>query len=104
MSNTTAAEGGLRGRTALVTGASRGIGAAVVRALHGAGAQVVLLSRDTSAMASLARELGQRGAPAPLPFAIDLASAAAVAETLAAVRSRLEAAPDIVVNNAGQFF
>src|SRR5262245_10879109 len=104
MSSTTAADvASLRGRTALVTGASRGIGAAIVRALHGAGAHVVLLGRDIAVMTGLARELGSRGAPAPTPFAIDLASPDTVAAVLGKVRSHLEAAPDIVVNNAGQF-
>ena len=104
MPSTTAADASLGGRTALVTGASRGIGAAVVRALHGAGVQVVLLGRDMTAMTGLARELGQRGAPPPVAFAIDLASPDTVGAVLARVRSHLEAAPDIVVNSAGQFF
>ncbi|HEU4997249.1 MAG TPA: SDR family oxidoreductase [Gemmatimonadaceae bacterium] len=103
MSNTTAASGQpLKGRTALVSGASRGIGAAIVRVLHGAGASVILLGRDTAAMSTLAHELGPQSPPPS--FAIDLASPDSVRATLARVRSHLEGAPDIVVNNAGQFF
>ena len=49
---------GISGRIALVTGAGGGIGAAVVRALHAQGARVVATDLASSALDTLADELG----------------------------------------------
>lgn len=102
MSSTTAAEGGrLIGRVALITGASRGIGASCARALHAEGARLVLLARDIGAMTAVVKSLGNPRADC---FAVDLALAAALDDVLGTVRTRLRGAPDIIVNNAAQFF
>ena len=101
MSSTTAADsGGLAGKVALITGASRGIGAACARALHDEGAHLVLLSRELPAMTNVVKSLENPRADC---FAVDLGVAPAIENVLGSVRTRLERAPDIIVNNAGQF-
>jgi len=94
-----AGSGPLAGQTALITGASRGIGLACADALHNAGARLVLLGRDLAALTDYLKRLGGPGAA----FAVDLAHADSVAKTLKTVRAHAGGAPDIVVNNAGQF-
>lgn len=91
------ASGALRGRTALVTGASRGIGEATARALAAAGARVAVVARSGDPLRALAREIDAVAVPA------DLASAEAVEEMAAAVRSAFGGAPELVVNSAGAF-
>lgn len=61
---------------------------------------MLLLGRATNTMAALIKELKNDGAA----FAIDLADPDSVAAALAKVRSSIHGAPDIIVNNAGQFF
>ena len=102
MSSTTGAEraGRLDGTTALVTGGSRGIGLACAHALHAAGARLALIARDTNALAAAAKTLG----PSVASFALDLANPAGVAETTRRVREHFGGAPDLIVNNAAQFF
>ena len=75
--------------TALVTGASSGIGAAVVAKLAGAGWQVHALARRADRLEALARETGCS------PHAAD------VRDGTAMERLVTEAAPDLLVNNAG---
>jgi len=94
-----AASGLLTGRTALITGASRGIGLACADALHENGAGLVLLGRDLAALIDHLKRLGGPGAA----FGIDLAHPDSVTKALATVRAHLGGAPDIIVNNAGQF-
>ena len=81
----------LDGRLALVTGASRGIGAATARALGEAGARVV----------RVARSLADTREGPRLDLACDVTDPAQV-ERLAE-RVLREAAPAVVVNNAGGF-
>ena len=99
MSSTTAPRT-LAGRTVLITGASRGIWRACATALAAAGARLILLGRGTQTMASLLASLKNDGAS----FAIDLADPESVATALAKVRAHIHGAPDVIVNNAGQFF
>jgi 3-hydroxybutyrate dehydrogenase len=77
----------LAGRTALVTGAGSGIGRAVAARLAAAGGTVLLVDRDAEAVRAAAEETGG------VPVTADLADPDAVAA--------LDAAVDIVVNNAG---
>lgn len=100
MSSTTAADGGrLRGRTAIITGASRGIGWECARALHADGAAVVLVARDLDAMTRLATSLGSRARC----VRADLAAPAALEQAIESLRAT-GPIPDIIVNNAAQFF
>ena len=89
----------LVGRTALVSGASRGIGLAIARALGGAGARVALLARSADALKAAAREIGG-GA---IDVVCDVSDENAVIEAVALVREHFGDAPDIIVNNAGNF-
>lgn len=77
----------LTGRTALVTGGGSGIGRACALRLAAAGASVVVVDRDAEAAREVAAEAGGRAE------GVDLADRAAV--------DRLDAAVDIVINNAG---
>lgn len=75
--------------TALVTGASSGIGAAVVRALVVSDWRVHALARRADRLAVLATETGC------VPHAADVRDGPALERLVA------EAAPDLLVNNAG---
>ncbi|MEH1102324.1 3-hydroxybutyrate dehydrogenase [Micromonospora sp. CPCC 205561] len=77
----------LAGRTALVTGGGGGIGRACALRLAAAGAEVLVVDRNVEAAKAVAAEAGGRAE------GVDLADADAV--------DRLDAAVDIVVNNAG---
>jgi len=83
----------LSGKIAVVSGASRGIGLAVAGALHGAGAHVV----------RLARSLGDASAERRTDLRCDVSDPEAVARTGARILDAL-GVPDVLVNNAGQFF
>lgn len=89
----------LAGRTALVTGASRGIGLAVARLLVSDEVRVAMLARGAEELRARAGELG----PLAMGIACDVADAAAVERTAAAIADRFGGAPDILVNNAGLF-
>ena len=85
----------LDGKTALVTGAGRGIGRAAALALADAGAELVLVSRTSSELDEVAREIACRGGTArALP--LDVIRSDAVRKAFANLE-RL----DILVNNAG---
>lgn len=83
----------LDGRLAVVTGASRGIGLEVAKQLREGGATVVRLAR------SLADTAGE----GQTDLRCDLSDAAQVDRTIARVIADL-GVPEIVVNNAGNFF
>lgn len=85
----------LNGARVVITGASRGIGAACARELSSRGADVALVSRDRSALQSVADELtGQKQV-----LAGDLLDDSFREELVATI---LEIGPiDVLVNNAG---
>jgi len=81
--------GGLQGKSVLITGASRGIGLGVARAFAAQGAALTLVA-DDPAVIERARELGARAAVA------DITDGAGVDAALAGLQ-RI----DVLVNNAG---
>jgi len=90
-------QGGLRGRTVLVTGGSKGIGLATTRLLAAAGASVHVLARDPSAAARTCAESGGD------VWSVDVTEDADVWNALDTFRERAGGPPDIVVNSAGSF-
>ena len=87
---------GLGGRAAIVTGASRGIGRGVAEALAHEGAQVLLCGRDTDALETVAKEIGDSAHS----MTVDILEPAA-AEHIVAECSRTFGRVDILINNAG---
>jgi len=86
-------------KLALVTGASSGIGEATVKRYAKSGAKVALLARNAERLDAVAAAIRREGGKAAT-FVVDLADAAAIAETSARITGDL-GTPDIVVNNAG---
>lgn len=84
----------LRDTVAFVTGGGQGIGAAIARTLAAEGARVAVADRD----AGRARETA--AACGGMPLAVDVADAAAVAESLGSVASRWGGV-HVVVSNVG---
>ena len=60
--------GGLRGRTALVTGASSGLGRATAIALSAAGADVALVARSAEELESVSEEASAADGRWPCPW------------------------------------
>jgi NADP-dependent 3-hydroxy acid dehydrogenase YdfG len=89
----------LAGRSALVTGASRGIGLAIARCLGAAGARLALIARSIDALEDEARSLG----PQALAISCDVADQPSVEAAVDRARAHFGAAPEILVNNAGEF-
>src|SRR6185437_5656035 len=83
----------------LVTGASSGIGAATAKLYAARGARVLLLARDEAKLDAVAAVIERDGGAAS-PYAVDLASPSAIAETSARIQ-REAGTPDILINNAG---
>jgi len=97
-------DGGLQGKTALVTGAARRIGAAIARALHASGANVVLHYRGAEAeAAALEGELNAARAGSALKVKADLLAPIAPKALVGAALDRFHAL-DVLVNNASSFF
>ncbi len=88
----------LSGRVAVVTGSSRGLGWAMAQALAAAGAHVVLNGRDPAALAERLAALRARGQAAEaVPFdAMDAEAGSAALSGIAARHGRL----DILISNA----
>ena len=106
MSSTTAPEQALAGRSAVVTGASRGIGLEIADALNRCGVQVVMLSRDVGVSGDAARERQwiARGHAPFAAFSVHQAYRDITEKTAAQVQAHLGRAPDILVNNAAEFY
>jgi NADP-dependent 3-hydroxy acid dehydrogenase YdfG len=98
MSSTRAAKAQLAGKVALITGASRGIGFECARALCAEGMSVVLVARDSDTLRGAAEKLGSHAAWIGVDFSEDVGDMARV------VRRSLPIDPDIIVNNAAEFF
>lgn len=97
MTATTAADGELAGRTALVVGASRGIGLAVARELRARGAWVAMVARGQDELARAADEVGGHAIPA------DVSSPGGVHALAGYITELLGDAPDVVVASSGAF-
>jgi len=87
----------LQGKTVIVTGASSGIGEAVARAFVEAGANVVLAARNETALAALAKELGNGRALAVATDVTKRDQVEAMVDRAVGRFGRL----DVIVNNAG---
>ncbi|MDG2442637.1 MAG: SDR family NAD(P)-dependent oxidoreductase, partial [Luminiphilus sp.] len=89
----------LDGKTALVTGAGKGIGARIATAFAEMGADLILLARTESDLEQVAAEVRAHGRQAHV-FPCDITDEAAIAATIASLKSELSRL-DIVVNNEG---
>jgi len=89
----------LAGRTALVSGASRGIGLEVARLLASDGARVAMIARSEADLRARAAEIGNNAQA----FGCDVADAAAVQSIASRITTAFDGAPDVIVNNAGNF-
>ncbi len=90
----------LQGKIALITGASKGLGKAMALALAEAGAAIALVSRDTSKLEAVARQIRDGGGRAEV-FAADVSDEAQVARVREAFTAKLGASLHILINNAG---
>ena len=86
-------------RVAVVTGGAKGIGWATALAFVAEGARPVLFDRDEAALASVSRQLAERGVD-HLAEPLDVTDEAAVERAFAEVVARYGRI-DVLVNNAG---
>lgn len=84
----------------LITGASGGIGAELANVCAANGHALALAARDGDKMRALARTIGESGGRAPLVIPADLTKPGA-ADELGEALARANAAPAILINNAG---
>ena len=89
----------LAARSALVSGASRGIGLEVARALAADGIRVAMVARSADELRARASEIGERAIPIPC----DVADVDAVTALVQRATREFGGAPDVIVNNAGNF-
>ncbi len=89
----------LSNQTALVTGASRGIGRAIAESLARCGAKVACVARSSEKLKETVDAITAAGGTAEA-FECDVANAASVEQTVAAVIAKWEKL-HILVNNAG---
>jgi len=89
----------LEGKTAIVTGASRGIGKAIAKGFAQVGADLILVSRKSSVLEEVAKEIEEIGRKA-LPISADIGNPEEIQKV---VDSTINFFPriDILVNNAG---
>jgi NAD(P)-dependent dehydrogenase (short-subunit alcohol dehydrogenase family) len=92
------AEGGEKGRVALITGASYGVGAACALALAAAGFRLALTATRIAHLSAVSGKLIQNGAEA-LSLELDLRSQPSIERCVAAVLARFGRI-DVLVNNA----
>lgn len=90
----------LDGKTAVVTGCGGGLGLAIARTLAVHGARIVAMDRSPERADEAARELLASTERQAIAIAVDVSSAAAVAEAFAKL-DRHQARIDILVNCAG---
>jgi len=90
----------LKDKVAVVTGAGRGIGLAIARTFAEAGARVAVVSRTETNAASAAAAINADFPGSAIPYAVDVASADAVAAMAKQVIADFGTV-DILVNNAG---
>jgi len=89
----------LAGRTAVVSGASRGIGLEVARALAADGVRVAMVARSADDLRDRASEIGDCAIAIPC----NVADADAVNALVQRAMREFGGAPDVIVNNAGNF-
>lgn len=90
--------GGMQGKTVLVTGATRGIGQVTAQELARRGAHVVIMGRDADRTARTAQEVGAQDF-----IVADLSDLTSTARAAAEFRDRYDRL-DVLVNNAGAIF
>ena len=90
----------LTDKVAVVTGAGRGIGQAIALTLARAGAKVAVVSRTETNSAATAALINAESPDTAMPYAVDVADAAAVVEMARQIIAAFGKV-DILVNNAG---
>lgn len=92
----------LAGRTIVLTGGSLGIGRAAASMSAAEGARLVLVARNLRGLEETRRDIGARGHPEPLVYALDVGDLAAV-RAFASWCAKLDPPPAGLVNCAGVY-